>query len=139
MPATTDAGPVFVIARSACGVNVSESVLLAELGSDAPGGGVTVAVFTRTPTAAGETVPVAVKVTVPPTGTVTVSLMEPLPLGLQTPPPVPTHVQVTPVSAAGNVSVTSGADRVGRPGVRDGDRVGHRLSPGPPWSRRWSW
>ena len=42
----------------------------------------------------------------PPTGTVTLSLMLPLPEGLQTPPPVPTHVQVTPVSAAGNISVT---------------------------------
>jgi len=107
VPATTDAGPVFVIATSACGVSVSESVLFADVGSDAPGGGATLAVFTSTPTAAGETVPVTVKVTVPPTGTVTLWVMGPLPAAVQTPPPVPAHVQVTPVSAAGTASVTT--------------------------------
>ena len=56
--------------------------------------------------AAGLTVPVAVKTTLAPTGTVTAVLMLPLPTAGHAPPPVPAHVHVTPVSAAGNVSVT---------------------------------
>ena len=50
--------------------------------------------------------PVAVKTTVAPTGTVTGVLMWPLPPAAQTPPPAPAQVQVTPMSAAGNVSTT---------------------------------
>ena len=56
--------------------------------------------------AAGLTVPVAVKTTLAPTGTVTDVLMLPLPAATQVPPPVPAQVHVTPVSVAGNVSVT---------------------------------
>src|SRR5262245_39458930 len=96
-----DAGPVLVIVTSACGVSVSESVLLAELGSDAPGPGVTVAVLTRTPTASGATVAVAVNVTVAPTGTSTAALMSPLPAAVRhAAPPVAAHVQVMFVNAA---------------------------------------
>src|SRR5262245_4863346 len=93
--------------RSARGVSESESVLFAELGSDAPGPGATVAVFTTTPTASGATVAVAAKIAVPPTGRLTVVLMCPLPAGaLQLPPDGVAHVHVTPVSAVGNTSVT---------------------------------
>ena len=53
-------------------------------------------------------VPVAVNVSMPLTGTVTVELMWPVPAGaLQTAPAVPTQLQLTPVKAAGNVSVTT--------------------------------
>src|SRR5262249_34758166 len=95
------------MATSACGVSVSESVLLAELGSDAPGPGVTVAVLTSTPTASDATVAVTVNVTVAATGTFTVALMLPVPDGVpQAPPPAPAHVQVALESAAGRVSIT---------------------------------
>src|SRR5262245_14649616 len=100
-------GPVFVMTRSARGVSVSASVLLAELGSEAPAPGATVAVLTRTPTASGATAADAVKVAVAPRGRLMVSLMEPLPAGaLQLPPSDAAHVHVTPVSAAGKTSVT---------------------------------
>src|SRR5690242_20241973 len=103
----TVAGPIFVISTSACGVMVSASVLFAELGSDAPDGGVTLAVLTSRPVAVADTVPVAVNVTDPPTGTLTLALMLPAPEGsVQTPPPAPMQVQVTPVSAAGKLSIT---------------------------------
>src|SRR5262245_5974776 len=103
----TVAGPVLVMTTSARGVSVSESVLLAELGSEAPGPGTTVAVLTRTPTASGATMAEAVKTAVAPTGTLTVVVMCPLPAGaLQLPPPEAEHVQVTLGSAAGKTSVT---------------------------------
>ena len=71
-----------------------------------PCGGNTWATLTSSPVAAGSTVPVAVKTTLAPTGTVTGALMWPVPAAMQVPPPAPMHVQVTPVSVAGNVSVT---------------------------------
>ena len=51
--------------------------------------------------------PVAVKTTLAPTGTVTGVLMLPLPDVGHAPPPVPVHVHVTPVSVAGNMSMTT--------------------------------
>ena len=57
--------------------------------------------------AAGLTVPVAVKTTLAPTGTVTDVLMLPLPdAGHAAAARAPAQVHVTPVSVAGNVSVT---------------------------------
>src|SRR5262245_17943946 len=101
------AGPVLVRTRSARGVSVSASVLLAELGSEAPGPGATVAVLTSTPTASGATVAVAVKSAVAPIGSVMVVVIFPLPAGApQLPPDGVAHVHVTPVSAAGKTSVT---------------------------------
>src|SRR6478609_6976836 len=92
--------------RSARAVMGSLSVAAADVRLAYPAGGNTWAALTRTPVAAGSTVPVAVKTTVAPTGTVTGVLMSPLPPATQVPPPAPAQVQVTPVSAAGNVSVT---------------------------------
>ena len=80
---------------------------IAEVRLAKPAGGNTWAALTRSPVAAGLTVPVAVKTTLAPTGTVTDVLMLPLPdAATQVPPPVPAQVHVTPVSVAGNVSVT---------------------------------
>jgi hypothetical protein len=87
-------------------VSVSVAVLLAVLGSVTPPGAATEAVLVKEPVAAGLIVPVAVKVTLPPEGSVTAWLMLPLPLAVHVPPAVPRHVQVTPVRAVGNVSVT---------------------------------
>ena len=84
----------------------SLSVAIADVRLASPAGGSTWAELTRTPVAAGSTVPVAVKTTLAPTGTVTGVLMSPLPDAGHAPPPVPVHVHVTPVSVAGNVSVT---------------------------------
>jgi hypothetical protein len=69
-------------------------------------GGATLAVLLKAKVAAGFTVAIAVYVAVPPTGRLTVSLILPAPAGVHVPPPAPTQVQVTPVSAAGKVSVT---------------------------------
>jgi hypothetical protein len=52
------------------------------------------------------TVPLAVKVAEPLGKRVTVVLMLPLPLAEQDEPPEAEHVQLTPVTDAGNVSVT---------------------------------
>src|SRR5580765_4876756 len=101
-----DAGPVLVMPRSARAVMGSLSVAIADVRFASPAGGSTWAELTRTPVAAGLTVPVAEKTTLAPTGTVTSVLMAPLPDVGHAPPAVPVHVHVTPVSAAGNVSVT---------------------------------
>src|SRR5580765_3884877 len=101
-----DVGPVLVRPRSARGVIGSLSVAIADVRLTCPAGGSTWAEFTSSPVAAGSTVPVAVKTTVAPTGTVTGVLMAPLPAAPQEPPPVPAHVHATPVSVAGNVSMT---------------------------------
>ena len=84
----------------------SLSVAMADVRLARPAGGSAWAELTRTPVAAGSTVPVAVKTTVAPTGTVTDVLMWPLPDAGHAPPPVPVHVHVTPVSIAGKTSVT---------------------------------
>src|SRR4051794_41879100 len=78
--------------RSAWGVSVSLSLALLSAGSGsvAPGGGVTVAVLTREPVAAGSTRTVKLKVTVAPTGRSTVVARGPVPLaGPGRPPPPP--------------------------------------------------
>src|SRR5262245_27324132 len=100
------AGPILVIETSATGVKVSWSVLLAELGSEAPGPGVTEAVFTTTPTASGETRAVALKTTDAPTGMLTVVSMSPDPEAAHVPPVTLSHVHVTLKNAAGNASLT---------------------------------
>src|SRR5688572_9452836 len=100
------AGPVFVIATSVSAPMASRSVAIADVRLAWAAGGRTWATLTRSPVAAGSTVPVAVKTTLAPTGTVTAVLMSPLPDAGHTPPPVPVHVHVTPISAVGNRSVT---------------------------------
>ncbi len=109
----TEATPsVLVIVRLAVGLNVSVSVaeLLAGVGSVTPTGGVMDAVLTRLPVAPAAMVPVTVNVAVAPTGRSTVVLMLPLPLpAAHDPPPAGTHVQVTPTSDTGTVSVTLAA------------------------------
>jgi hypothetical protein len=97
-----------VIERSADAVSVSVSVaeLLPGTGSVTPPAAATVAVFDSEPVELAEIVPVAVNVTEPPAGRLTVWLMLPEPAPGQVPPPAPTHVQLTPVIAAGKVSAT---------------------------------
>src|SRR5438552_9031296 len=87
-------------------VSVSVALLLPGTGSATPPGGVTDAVLARVPVAAGSIVPVSVYVTEPPAGRLTVSLMVEAPAAVQVAPPAPTQVHVTPVSAAGGVSLT---------------------------------
>ena len=101
-----DAGPVLVRPRSARAVIGSLSVAIADVRLAWPAGGSTCAELTRTPVAAGSTVPVALKTTVAPTGTVTGVLMLPLPDVGHAPPAMPVHVHVTPVSVVGKASVT---------------------------------
>ena len=108
MPGTADGGPILLTARSASGVNVSVSVADALVGSDVPDAGTAVAVFASVPLAAGSIVPVAVNVITPLAGIVTVALMWPLPEAAgQVAPPRAAQLHVTPVSSAGNVSVTT--------------------------------
>ncbi len=86
---------------------VSVAVSFPGTGSVVPAGGATVAVLARVPMASGATVPVATKVADAPAGRSTVVAMGPEPLAVpQTPPSVALHVHVTPVSTAGNVSLT---------------------------------
>src|SRR3989442_135031 len=95
--------------RSAVGVRVSVSVaeLLPGVGSVAPPGAVTVAVFAREPVAIAATVALTVNVAIPPTGRLTVVPMSPLPEAEPHEPPAePPQVQLTPVRVAGMVSVT---------------------------------
>src|SRR5436190_6610481 len=84
----------------------SWSVAIVELRLSYPSGGATLAELTRSPVAAGATVPVAVKTTLAPTGTDTGTLILPVPPAGQVPLLMPAQVQVTPVNAAGKVSVT---------------------------------
>src|SRR5262245_37462415 len=85
---------------------VAES--FATLGSDAPGGGVTLAVLASMPAAPAAIVAVAVKVTVALTGALTEALMFPVPADAgHAPPPVAAHVHVTPVSTAAKLSATT--------------------------------
>ena len=88
---------------------MSVAELLPGVGSVTPAGAAIVAVLTRLPVADALIVPVTVNVTEPPTGRLTVALMLPLPLAGQVAPPVAVQVQVTPVRAAGIVSVTVAA------------------------------
>jgi hypothetical protein len=109
VPGTSVADPsVLVIERSARGVNESVSVaeLLAPLVSLLPTGAAMVAVLTSEPVAAAETEPLTVNVAVPETRRVAVALMLPLPEAGQLEPALAAQVQVTPVKAAGKVSVT---------------------------------
>src|SRR5262245_45110954 len=99
------------MARSASGVSVSLSVALSfePSGSIVPIGAATVAVLSRVPVALGSMVPVAVYVAVPVASRSTLSLMSPLALAEQVDPAEATHVHVTPLRIAGNVSVTVAA------------------------------
>src|SRR5262245_24896418 len=75
--------------------SVSVAELFPELGSLVPPGAVTVAVFTRSPLAAGFSVTTMVYVAVPPTGRSTVSLTLPATgPAVQVAPPAATQVQL---------------------------------------------
>src|SRR5262245_47948749 len=97
--------------RSAWGVRLSVSVLLLlpGVGSVVPVGGVTVAVLSRVPVAAGSIWTVKVKVTLAPTGRSTVVARAPVPPldPVTLPPPVwPENAQLPPVAPAGRGSDT---------------------------------
>ena len=105
----------------------SWSVAIAEVRFVSPAGGTTWAELTRSPVAAGLTVPVAVKTTVAPTGTVTGVLMWPLPDGGHAPPPGagtgPRHAGQRQRKRVGDRR----ANRVARPErIGDRDGVGRR-------------
>jgi hypothetical protein len=120
VPGTSVAEPsVFVIDRSAVGVNVSVSVaeLLAGVGSVTPAGGATVAVLASVPVADGAIDPVTTNVTDAPTGRLTLELTLPLPPAGHVPPPAPEHVHVTPLKAAGIESATVAADTADGPAL----------------------
>jgi hypothetical protein len=87
-------------------VVVSVAVLLAAVGSLAPPGSVTVAVFDKVPVAVDTTVAFTVKVTEPEARTFTDAEMLPDPDAGQLDPAVAEHVHVAPVRLAGNVSAT---------------------------------
>src|SRR5260370_442810 len=88
-------------------LSVSVALLSPKLGSVTPAGSVTVAVLLRMPVALAATVALTVKVAIPPTGRLTVVPMLPLPEAEPHEPPAdPTQFQLTPVRAAGMVSVT---------------------------------
>src|SRR5262245_29296562 len=115
-PGSAEAGPSLVIDRSASGaMSVSTvDVLLARSTSSAPGGGVTVAVFSRLPVASGSSVPRMTKgMLVPGRRSRRVSTL-PLPTGGRqvAPRSLPVQNQVTFCSAAGTRSVT-GAPTIG--------------------------
>lgn len=100
---------VLVIATSARGwvLLVTVVVLLPGSGSVTPVGGVTLAVLAIGPVAFAGTCAVTVNVAVPPFARLTVVLMLPVPLAvLQAEPDDAVHVQATPVSTLGMVSVT---------------------------------
>jgi hypothetical protein len=87
-------------------VSVSVAVLLPGVASETVAGTATVAVLASEPDAAALSVATTVYVAVPLTARLAVVLMLPLPdAATQVDPAVATHVQVAPVSVAGNVSV----------------------------------
>ena len=87
-------------------VVVSVAVLLAAVGSVAPPGNATVAVFDNVPVAVEATVAVTVNVTVPAASTFTDAEMLPLPDAGQLDPADAAHVHVAPARPAGKLSVT---------------------------------
>src|SRR5262249_20304714 len=111
VPAVTPTGPLFTTRTSASTsmLVVSVALLLAGTRSVVPACGGTVAVLLSAPVAVAATVPVVVKVADVPAGRLTVVAMLPVPLVAPQLAPVPAgvHVQVTPVSVAGKVSLTA--------------------------------
>jgi hypothetical protein len=108
VPGTSPVAPsVFVIARSAVGVSVSESVaeLFAGVGSVTPAATAAVAVFANVPVAVDAIVAVRVKVAVPLGNRSTVALMLPDPEAGHVDPAEAAQVQVAPDSVPGSVSV----------------------------------
>ena len=97
---------------------MSVATLLEPSGSVDPAPASIRAVLVRSPSAAGDTVPLSVNVTVPPTGrSSSVSIApEPLPAA-QVAPPAVAQVQVTPVIVAGGVSVTRAPSIVDGPAL----------------------
>jgi hypothetical protein len=82
-------------------------VLLALEGSVTFAGGVTLALLTSNPVAVAATVPLSVKVTVPFAAMSISVFRSPAPIAaLQLEPALALHVQVAPVIALGNVSIT---------------------------------
>jgi hypothetical protein len=85
------------------------AVLLAGVGSVVPPGSAMLAVLANEPVALGEIRPVTVNVAVPPDNNVTDALIEPEPDAGHDEPADAAQVHVTPLSAAGIVSVTVAA------------------------------
>src|SRR5262245_6991590 len=109
VPRRTVSGQVLVIERSAGSVSAVESdpSSLSRLGSLVPSGGLTRALLTSTPVALSDTTPVAVYVAmVPGCRSTVVSIAPAPPASPQLAPGPATQVQVTPVRAAGKVSMT---------------------------------
>jgi hypothetical protein len=90
-------------------VSVSVAELFAGVGSVAPPGSAIEAVLASDPVALDEIVPVTVNVAVPLESRVTDALIEPEPEAGHDEPDDAAHVQVTPLSDAGIVSVTVAA------------------------------
>jgi hypothetical protein len=112
VPGTSIATPsVLVIDRSPVGFSASVSVaeLLPGVGSVTPPGTAIAAVLMRLPVADALIVAVTVNVAAAPTGRFNEALMLPLPLAGHEAPPLVEHVHVTPLNAAGIVSVTVAA------------------------------
>jgi len=82
------------------------ALLFPATGSVVPPGAVTVAVLLSVPVAPGDTVALTVYVSVPPERMLALSAMFPEPLAAQLEPAEAEHVQETPVSVPGKVSLT---------------------------------
>ena len=98
-------------------MSVSVDELLPGVGSVLPPGSAMLAVLASDPVALAEIVPVTVNVAVPPLNRVTDALMEPAPDAGHDEPADAVHVHVTPLSAAGIVSVTVAAVIVDGPAL----------------------
>lgn len=98
-----------MVGHGGCGTLIcveSLALLLAAFGSETVPGGFTNAVLVMVPVLVEGIVPVAMKVTEPPARRLTGALMFPLPEAGHEEPGVAEQVQLTPVTCAGNVSVT---------------------------------
>ena len=112
-------------------MSVSVALLLPVFASVEPAPAATVAVLIRSPVASGLTMPLTVSVIALPAPGATLApakltALPEEPFVPQLAMPVTAQLAVTPVIAAGTVSVMLKPSAVGRPGVGHGDRVGDR-------------
>jgi hypothetical protein len=111
-PASTVAGPVFWMDRSALALTLAAvlELLLLGFGSVVPLGAITLAVFTIVPVAVPESVPLMLTVTLEPAGKVAKIALTVLPLtltlaGHTAPPVLALQLALTPVIPTGTTSV----------------------------------
>ena len=98
----------FFVMLGGIALSISVAELLAGTGSAKPTGTATLAVFDNGPVAASDKVPLTVNVAVPPLSRLTAEvLMSPTPDAGQLLPALATHVQLTPVTTPGRVSLTA--------------------------------